>query len=308
MQTVRAVMLILGVAAIVGGLSALAHGPVGGGDSAPAEVESSGRKKESVRGWDLPPDAHAKAEAIRAEIDQLGPHPWAGLYTCGDGLGMNVGIAIAPNHGVVYTWHGCLGLYGWNSGTIKAVQDDRILLDLDYAPDGSFDEYLSPTLYRVQWDGRHYLVPEGEMQDFCNDARGRAWPFRTPDSRVYPLRETEREKPMNGEPRIPAPFDRLMRPDPLQGTVLSVGEPERFFDRRWEQKMWRVRLEVDRGSEAGLFEGLKLYPPGQDWHANTAVLTELTDESAVLWIKSTANRPAIEVGTVFSSRPTPQVP
>src|SRR4051812_843941 len=36
---------------------------------------------------------------------------WAGEYCCGDGLGMNVTIAIAPKTGVVYTWYGCLGLY-----------------------------------------------------------------------------------------------------------------------------------------------------------------------------------------------------
>lgn len=308
MRTVRSVGLMVGALVLAGAVVALSRGPSGAVESVDRARDSDAPENEVVRGWELPRAAGAKAQAIREEIEALGPHPWAGEYICGDGLGMNVSILIAPTSGVVFTWRGCLGLYGWNAGSIKEVKDDRIVLNLDRIADGSFTEFLSSTLYRVQWGGRHYLVPVGEMQSFCEDARRRAWPFDKGRSSQYPLRESEREAELHGDPPIPPPYDRLMLPEPIRGTVVRVGEPERFFDTRWEQDMWRVRLEIDKGSASGLFEGLTLFPPGVHWHANAAVITELTDETGVLWIESTANRPSVEIGTVYSSRPTSSQP
>ena len=49
---------------------------------------------------------------------------WAGTYSTGDGLGMNVRIAVAPKSGITYTWHGCQGLYDANHGEIVEATKD----------------------------------------------------------------------------------------------------------------------------------------------------------------------------------------
>jgi len=65
--------------------------------------------------------AKRQRERILAEIQNLGPHDWAGDYYAGDGLGVNITLSLAPTSGYVFEWHGCLGLYDRNYGTVAWI-------------------------------------------------------------------------------------------------------------------------------------------------------------------------------------------
>jgi len=62
--------------------------------------------------------SEAQTKRIQRELRQLRSHDWAGEYYFGDGLGVNVSLALAPANGFVFSWHGCLGLYDLNYGDV----------------------------------------------------------------------------------------------------------------------------------------------------------------------------------------------
>jgi hypothetical protein len=51
----------------------------------------------------------------------------AGEYYHGDGLGMNMRLAIMPEGRFSFTWRGCLGLYGADEGKAKLINGHLIL-------------------------------------------------------------------------------------------------------------------------------------------------------------------------------------
>src|SRR5438477_12939061 len=59
-----------------------------------------------------------RTKKIQQELGHLKDHNWAGEYYFGDGLGVNVSLALAPESGFVFSWHGCLGLYDLNYGDV----------------------------------------------------------------------------------------------------------------------------------------------------------------------------------------------
>ncbi len=63
--------------------------------------------------------AEKMRQEIQAEIKTLQDHPWAGEYYCGDGLGTNISLAIAPKSGHVFELRNCTGLYDRNYGTVE---------------------------------------------------------------------------------------------------------------------------------------------------------------------------------------------
>ena len=76
--------------------------------------------------------ANSLSQQIRQEIGRLKGHEWAGEYYEGDGLGVNVSLLIAPEHGFVFEWHGCLGLYDRNYGCV-ATTNGRLQLSFAYS-------------------------------------------------------------------------------------------------------------------------------------------------------------------------------
>ena len=60
-----------------------------------------------------------QTKRIQLELRHLKNHDWAGEYFFGDGLGVNVSLALAPDSGFVFSWHGCLGLYDLNYGAVE---------------------------------------------------------------------------------------------------------------------------------------------------------------------------------------------
>jgi hypothetical protein len=89
-----------------------------GADSEPTtfDIKRSAESEATVK---------TRIEQITAEaaaITASGPH-WAGQYYHGDGLGVNVSLTIAPEAGFAFAWHGCLGVYDRNWGSVSNEPD-----------------------------------------------------------------------------------------------------------------------------------------------------------------------------------------
>jgi hypothetical protein len=115
-------------------------------------------------------EEYARREAeIGAEIIEGSLAPWAGEYHFGDGLGANVTLVIAPDHGFAAVWTGCLGVYGRSFGSV-IQQGDRLLLNHEMPNQpgefGNFPNVLVP----VRRGENFYLVGEQQMDEFLDAA------------------------------------------------------------------------------------------------------------------------------------------
>ncbi|MBL8694779.1 MAG: hypothetical protein JNJ88_11845 [Planctomycetes bacterium] len=132
----------------------------------PSDVRSTTTQEADLRGR-IEKRLEEQRGRIVDEIAKMTPEeqlraPWAGEYYCGDGLGMNVLISIAPKNGFVYSWHGCAGLYDSASGAIESADGNciRLISHRTYYP--------LKELWFVRWGDRRFLIPRQKLPEFCN--------------------------------------------------------------------------------------------------------------------------------------------
>src|SRR5262249_4127462 len=81
-------------------------------------VKGQRARARGVPNWAIGATDKRRAE-IKRELAHLQGAAWAGDYYYGDGLGYRFNLMLAPRSGYVYTWHGCLGLYDVDYGTVS---------------------------------------------------------------------------------------------------------------------------------------------------------------------------------------------
>jgi len=198
--------------------------------------------------------AETRRQAIDAELEQLGPHAWAGEYYEGDGLGSNTTISLAPRSGVAATLTGCLGLYNANVGSVEPTGQGLLHLRFDAPRDAGPFEFPDE-LQLVRWGERRYLVAPSSMQDFVNAMHDGSEP-RSFAHGMFLLAKGDEAKPVRGLPELPGHYLAAIRSEPLEAGVLRI---ERVSDVRHEdfcEKRYRVTL--DRGLLDGLVPGVAL--------------------------------------------------
>lgn len=94
---------------------------------------------------------------------------WAGTYNTLVEQSMSIRIRLAPNSGVAYTKVGCSGVYDANYGEVVESFHGGIKVKLAFDENATSRPFMSSTLYFVQWDDRHFLVPESQMQRVVNN-------------------------------------------------------------------------------------------------------------------------------------------
>jgi hypothetical protein len=146
----------------------------------------------------------ARAHAISEELAALGEHPWAGEYRCGDGLGVNRRLLLAPNSGFLYTWHGCLGMYDMNYGPASPTKDGSVALYCEFQNNEWGARGLPERLHPVRWGERRYLLADDEIAEFRNWVK-HGFQSREPQHRSvrFLLRVGDEAKPAEGEPVFP---------------------------------------------------------------------------------------------------------
>ena len=212
----------------------------------------------------------AKQNAIEVELEHLDlaqlplnhwAREWAGTYYTGDGLGMNVSIKIAPNTGVAYTWHGCMGLYDSAFGDIMETFPGGVRIALKTPDKPSSYNYMSDTLYFVRWGDRQYLVPEAQLQSMVNNFNqggyAKSSMFDIPrkvGSDGHVARYEDDLPP--GVPDVPARWRAMLKERVINFKIAHASEP--FGTRDSEQgKYVSFRVRLDAGSRAGMFVGMK---------------------------------------------------
>ena len=200
----------------------------------------------------------AKRQKIETEIAQLKDHPWAGQYYFGDGLGASVSLTLAPENGFTVVWHGCLGLYDQNHGTVN-WDKDRNTLKMSFAFEvekGYIGRYASE--YKpIRWDERIYLIPANEIVQFCNDINSGSEPRKGVHGQSF-LRRGDEKKEAEGKPVLPEEFMPYLLDEPIDAAIVSVKDVRETRD-RIDSRIFITTVSINKGKKDGLTPGMKLY-------------------------------------------------
>jgi hypothetical protein len=221
--------------------------------------------------------AKSMCDQIRAEIAGLGEHPWAGEYYSGDGLGVSQTILVAPKAGYVFEWHGCLGLYDRNYGSVTE-KGGRLTLSFAFPnPRNGMKAAISVEMIPLRWGERHYLLPADDVADFCNKVH-QGWEPRRGAYGLFFLRRSDRDKPAGTPGQLPPEFQEYLLPEAVEVTVTAVG-PTTTRPEWGDHKVTPVTF--DAGTKKGLRVGTELFVRDPDGGWIPVKLTKVEDDRTV---------------------------
>ena len=238
--------------------------------------------------------------AIADELKTGSLADWAGEYGYGDGLGVNVRLSLAPNRGFAYRWTGCLGIYGQNYGTV-VHREGRLALDfVQPNKPRSFGDF-SRVLVPVPWGNRLYLIGEEQLAEFVNAVNSGLEPCAEMCG-SFLLRDGDQKVKATGMPTLPADYSSRLLDKPLYAHVTKIIErdltavDDEYHDRK-------ATVELDAGSNAGIWEGMEFHATTGDFMTDTFTVVRVGESSSVASIRSYNDRPlAPESGLCVSTR------
>lgn len=255
----------------------------------PAEASCSSAPRDDRKFTDASKeDGRQHREAILREAKELNEHPWAGEYYFGDGLGVNVSIALAPKNGFVFSWHGCLGMYDQNWGEVVVDPDEGSLhLRCHFNNTREGFQGIATDLQPVRWGDRHYLVPVSELLEFCNHVNSGSETRRGVHGR-FALRRGDEKLAVEGSPEVPAKYQRFLLSKPIMAKISDIdGE----------------QIIVDIGSIDGAFAGMQMFVEDREYVVRSLKLTEVGDRTSKAmegfncFPDSPALKPALQLST-----------
>ena len=166
--------------------------------------------------------AASMRKAILSEIKDFKDHEWAGEYFAGDGLGVNPSIVIAPKAGFVFEWHGCMGLYDRNYGSVTWT-NNCIRLNFTFANNRKGFQGTAQEFIPVRWGKRRYLIPNDDIIGFCNNVNEGQEP-RESIRGFYLLRRGDEQIDVAGFPEVPTNYHAFLLTEPIHAEILSVGK------------------------------------------------------------------------------------
>lgn len=217
-------------------------------------------------------------EAIKDEIKTLGDHEWAGEYYQGDGLGVNVSMILAPNSGYLFEWHGCLGLYDRNYGTV-VLRQGRLRLSFTFANKRQGFQGIAEEFIPVSWGDRKYLIPSDDVVGFCNEVNDGSEP-RTSLHGSYLLRDGDEQKEVAGVPTVPSQFEPYLLAGPIEAVITEIGD----FTTRPSLGEWKFQdtvVTLNVGKRDGILPGMELCVIEPNDIVESVRIHEVKDEESV---------------------------
>ncbi len=195
---------------------------------------------------------HAALNQARLKVGHIGRHDWAGQY-CFSG----VSLVLTPDGDAVYTLSCDVGMADWDIGHIVEVRPDRILIEWG-DPSQWRSKVMADVLFRVRWGGRHYLIPEHRMIEFCNDVNsGFEADMSMRDSVGCPMKHLLRDVDWiaraEGVPGVPPAYKKYILKQPITAEITRV------ISREPDSEDWQIYMvEVNAGADAGLLPQMTL--------------------------------------------------
>lgn len=243
-------------------------------------------------------DESAKRDtAIRKELTQLKNDEWAGEYYYGDGLGTNVSLIFAPTTGFNFVWHGCLGVYDRNYGSIS-ITDKTIKLSPTFPNARKDFQGIDLEFYKVAWGERHYLIAKDQVIEFCNAINAGDEPVAQLPFNRFLMKAGDKAREAKGKPNIPAEFNKYLLAKPINANIIQILDSRVEKDNDFINRFSKVIINA--GKEEGVLPGMKfrvtqgydsLRVNKVDAHTSEAVLVQIVTspeaEPKVNWSVST---------------------
>lgn len=197
-----------------------------------------------------------RLSSIQEEVAAGSAAGWEGEYYWGDGLGANLSLHLSPTAGFAYEWHGCLGLYDYNHGSLKETREGlRLQADLE-----EWEAYLDlgRTFVPIRWGDRHYLIPQDRLVAFCNAVNSKSEPRENRHGWFF-LRVGDENIEVTGLPDMPARYRSCLLEQPIEATLTKIME-RKIVRPDSESDVLTLRATIDKGTADGVFEGMVLNP------------------------------------------------
>jgi hypothetical protein len=246
--------------------------------------------------------AEKRAESINTELARVdSDHAWAGKYYCGDGLGVNIELLLAPQSGFVFEWQGCLGLYDRNYGTVT-TRTEHVHLncelpnDTDKGLEGTYIDFTP-----VRWGDRHYLIPNEKLISFCNAVNSREEP-RKQSFGSFLLRQGDEKKLAPGAPQLPSAYRQFLLEHPILAEVNKIDSAT--YSNGKGGTHWRTTTaELNIGSTNGVFKGMEFFLVWPDEVQSTQVEALSANSCTVVFTQDADSDPIPQVGWKLSTLP-----
>lgn len=235
----------------------------------------------SDAGHGVPALIELRVEAIRQELASLkSAHAWAGEYSFGDGMGVNLQLHLAPKTGFAITWHGCMGLYGANEGQVRLTPDGVVDLDFRWQNLGEGFGQFPRQLLPFRWGERHYLVDTAHVARFINAIHDGREP-RDEGMGMHFLRRGDEKIAVEGLPQLPPAWLAQIRTTPEVWTVREV-RPVMVTDEAGKACVQQAEIDLvpADGFAGSLMPGIALRP--EDSSPNIREVTALRSERGLL--------------------------
>lgn len=243
--------------------------------------------------------AKARGEEIRAEIQKLGAHDWAGEYYMGDGLGVNTSLVVAPAAGYVFEWHGCLGLYDRNYGAVT-WKEGRLALSFTFPNIRKGFRGIAPELVPIKWGTRRYLISSDAVIGFCNEVNQGGEP-RNEVHGQFLLRKGDEKEKVKGFPELPEQYRPFLLLKPVEARITAVGP---YITRPsivdWKFKDTPVTLDAE--AKKGLRVGMELVVTQPDEVESVTLTKAEEDHSEGLMTQAGEEEPGPKVGWRLSTQ------
>jgi hypothetical protein len=162
----------------------------------------------------------------------------------------------------------------------------------------------------VRWGQRIYLLPDDELGPFVNAVNSGKEPHWhcIPSCAPFLVRSGDDEKPVSGTPDLPAEYRRRLLDRPITARVVRVLDDETEFDLEQGYGWRTIRVEMDLGSDDGVWEGMELYASANTGVGGGFEVVQTKEHSSVAIDRDVAGpeSPTLEPGFCLSTDPGDQ--
>jgi hypothetical protein len=210
------------------------------------DIEEASRQKNA--------EVETKRWRIEKEIKSLGRHEWAGKYDRYLGLGYAYSLSVAPNLGFVASWRTCThSLYRYGKARFE-----KGILKLTFEDSSDSSTFIASEYYVVRWGERRYLIPLGEMIDFCNSINSGAEHCQLCESRFFLIRGSQEHIP-KGMPKLPSKYASYILKEPIHTEIASIDKRYTKTDKDTESTYEVTEVTLNVGAANGIKEGIEFY-------------------------------------------------
>ncbi|NUQ52268.1 MAG: hypothetical protein HUU19_06170 [Phycisphaerales bacterium] len=228
---------------------------------------------------------------------------YAGEYSGGDGLGMNLSLKLAPESGVAFRWTSCLGIVDENHAKISKADESGLWLKPAIDPKLIWRSHIDDRMYFVNWRSRRFLVSRSLMIDFCNKCN-RGW-SDSDLARWFPSAPRTGDIDPAEPPQVPGEYSQFLRASPLQAEAIAVRD---LATRDWEPGeitlVTTCVVELNIGNSEGVYKDLMFYSIAGQTNAEITI-TEVREHTSLgalrLYSRKGERPPQPEKGWRFKS-------